>query len=60
MNFDEDYWNDEFEEEFHVIERAKKLGIPDSPELRKYIASKDSFSISDRDLEDKFLEDEEL
>lgn len=55
---DKEYWDDEFEEEFHVRERAEKLGIPDTPELRKYIASKDSFSITDEELEEEFLEDE--
>ena len=50
MNFDEDYWNDEAAEELVVLDRARKMGIPDSPELRRYIASKDSFSIRDEDL----------
>ena len=57
MQFDEDYLNDEFSEEFVVLDRAKKMGIPDSPELRRFIASKDSFSITDEDLE-QFLDDE--
>lgn len=50
VDFDEGYWDDEMAEELAVLERAKKMGIEDSPELRKYIASKDSFSIRDEEL----------
>ena len=57
MNFDEDYWDDEAAEELAVLDRAKKMGIPDSSELRKYIASKDSFSIRDEELL-KFLDED--
>lgn len=59
LDFDEEYFNDEFFEESVVLERAKKMGIEDSPELRKFIGSKDSFSISDEDLM-KFLEKDEF
>ena len=50
LDFNKDYWDDEFFEESVVLERAKKMGIPDSPELRRYIASRDSFSIRDEEL----------
>lgn len=59
MKFDEEYWDDEMAEELAVLDRAKKMGIEDSPELRKFIGSKDSFSISDEDLL-KFLEKDEF
>lgn len=51
-DFDEEYWDDEIAEELVVLDRAKKMGIEDTPELRRFIAERDSFSISDRDLEE--------
>lgn len=56
FDFDEKYWDDEAAEELNVLDRARKMGIEDSPELRKFIAERDSFSISDEDLEE-FLDE---
>ena len=56
--YDDEYWDDEMAEEFHVLERAKDMGIEDTPELRRFIASKDSFGITDRDLEE-FADEED-
>ena len=55
---DQDYWDDEMAEEFMVRRRAERMGIKDSPELRRFIAQRDAFSITDHDLE-QFLDDEE-
>ena len=54
--WDEEYLDDEMAEEFVVRKRAEKMGIEDTPELRRFIAKRDSFSISDEDLE-KFADE---
>lgn len=54
--WDEEYLDDEMAEEFVVRKRAEEMGIEDTPELRRFIAERDSFSISDEDLE-KFADE---
>ena len=55
---DDEYWDAEMAEEANVLNRAREMGIEETPELRRYIAERDSFSIRDSDLE-QFRDDEE-
>lgn len=57
FDFDEEYFDDEIAEEANLLTRARKMGIPDSPELRRFIGERDSFSISDEELLERFGKD---